>query len=149
MRAKTLQAALAAVSPGPVIQLPSQITDLLPHQTRRAITTARLEFNNGCGDFDHAGVEINCTARGQLKRFAGARNHSPSHQTAGITKDFFRTPSAAINEKIKFRFQPNHRSRRRCTRRTKSKTMRVAFCSAVLHLLNPRLTGFAAFARSY
>jgi len=25
--------------------------------------------------------------------------------------------------------------------------MRVAFCSAVLHLLNPRLTGFAAFAR--
>src|SRR5213078_141637 len=103
MRAKTLQAALAAVSSGPVIQLPSQIADLLPQQTRRAITTARLEFNYGRGDFDHAGVEINCAARGQLKRFAGTRNHSSSHQTAGITKDFFWTPSASINKKIKFR----------------------------------------------
>ena len=148
MRAEALKRALTFVSPGPVIQLPSQIADLLPQQTRRAITTAALEFNNGCGDFDHAGVEINCTARGQLKRFAGARNHSASDQTAGITKDFFRTPSAAVNEKIKFRFQPDHRSRRRCTRRAKAKTMRVAFCSAVLHLLNQRLTRFAAFARS-
>src|SRR5512132_2071817 len=148
MRAKALECAVALVPLRPVIQLPSQIADLLPQQTRRAITTARLEFNNGRGDFDHAGVEMNCTARGQLKRFAGARNHSPSHQTAGITKDFFWTPSASINEKIKFRFQPDHRSRRRCTRRAKAKTMCVAFCSVVLHLLNPRLTRFAAFARS-
>ena len=148
MRAEALKRALTFVSPGPVIQLLSQIADLLPQQTRRAITTARLEFNNGRGDFDHAGVEINCAARGQLKRFAGARNHSPSHQTAGITKDFFWTPSASVNEKIKFRFQPDHRSRRRCTKRAKAKTMRVAFCLAVLHLLNPRLTRFAAFARS-
>ena len=148
MRAEALKRALTFVSPGPVIQLPSQIADLLPQQTRRAITTARLEFNNGRGDFDHAGVEINCAARGQLKRFAGARNHSPSHQSAGITKDFFWTPSASVNEKIKFRFQPDHRSRRRCPKRAKAKTMRVAFCSAVLHLLNARLTRFAAFARS-
>ena len=148
MRAEALKRALTLVSPGPVIQLPSQTADLLPQQTRRAITTARLEFNNGCGHFDHAGVEINCAARGQLKRFAGARNHSLSDQAAGIAKDFFRTPSAAINKKIKFRFQPDHRSRRRCTKRAKSKTMRVAFCSAVLHLLNRRLTRFAAFARS-
>ena len=62
MRAEALKRALTFVSPGPVIQLPSQIADLLPQQTRRAITTARLEFNNGRGDFDHAGVEINCAA---------------------------------------------------------------------------------------
>src|SRR6266850_2392015 len=142
MRAEALKRALTVMSPGPVIELPSQIADLLPQQTRRAITTTRLEFNNGRGDFDHAGVEINCTARGQLKRFAGARNHSPSHQTAGITKDFFWAPSASINEKIKFRLQPDHRSRRHCTRGAKAKTMRVAFCSAVLHLLNARLTRF-------
>ena len=148
MRAEALKRALTFVSSGPVIQLTSQIADLLPQQTRRAITTAALEFNNGCGDFDDASVEINCTARGQLKRFAGTRNHSPSDQTAGITKDFFRTPSASINEKIKFRFQPDHRSGRRCTQRAKAKTMRVVFCSAVLHLLNPRLTRFAAFSRS-
>src|SRR4249919_4124543 len=128
MCAEALKRALTLVSPGPVIQLLSQIADLLPQQTRRAITTARLEFNNGRGDFDHPGVEINCAACGQLKRFAGARNHSTSHQTAGITKDFFRTPSASINEKIKFCFQPDHPSRWRCTRRTKAKTMRVAFC---------------------
>src|SRR6266581_7353650 len=102
MRAEALKRALTFVSAGPVIQLPSQIADLLPQQTRRAITTARLEFNYGRGDFDHAGVEINCAARGQLKRFAGTRNHSPSDQAAGITKDFFRTPSASINKKIKF-----------------------------------------------
>src|SRR5947207_14904356 len=148
MRAEALKPALTLVSPGPVIQLASQIADLLPQHTRRSITTAALEFNNGRGDFDHAGVEINCAARGQLKRFAGARNHSASHQMAGITKDFFRTPSASINEKIKFRFQPDHRSRRRCTKCAKAKTMRIAFCSAVLHLLNPRLTRFAVFARS-
>src|SRR6266702_5588468 len=148
MRTEALKRALTFVSPGPVIQLPSQIADLLPQQARRAITTARLEFNNGRGDFDHAGVEINCAARGQLKRFAGTRNHSPSDQAAWITKDLFRTPSASINEKIEFRFQPDHRTRQRCTRRAKAKTMRVAFCSAVLHLLNPRLTRFAAFARS-
>src|SRR6266536_728106 len=100
MRAEALKRALTFVSPGPVIQLPSQIADLLPQQTRRAITTAWLEFNNGCGYFNHAGIEINCAARGQLKRFAGARNHSSSHQTAGITKDFFWTPSASINKKI-------------------------------------------------
>src|SRR5207244_10162710 len=117
MRAEALKPALALVSPGPVIQLPSQIADLLPQQTRRAITTAALEFNNGRGDFDNAGVEINCAARGQLKRFAGTRNHSASNQAAGITKDFFRTPPAAVNEKIKFRFQPDPRSRRRSTRR--------------------------------
>ena len=128
MRAEALQRAVALVSPGPVIQLPSQIADLLPQQTHRAITTSRLEFNNRRGDFDHAGVEINRTAGGQLERFAGARNHSTSHQTAGITKDFFRTPSASVNEKIKFRFQPDHCSWRRCTTRAKAKTMRVAFC---------------------
>src|SRR5678815_4846675 len=148
MRAEALKRALTFVSPGPVIQFPSQITDLLPQQTGRAITTARLEFHNRCGDLYYPRVEINCTARGQLKRFAGARNHSSSYQTAGITKDFFRTASASINEKIKFRFQPDHRSRRRRTRRAKAKTMRVAFCSVVLHLLNPRLSRFAAFARS-
>src|SRR6476620_7453394 len=137
MRAEALKRALTFVSPGPVVQLPSQIADLLPQQTRRAITTARLEFNYGRGDFYYSRVEINRAARGQLKRFAGARNHSASHQTAGITKDFFRTPYAAINKKIKFRFQPDHRSWRRCTRRAKSKTMRVAFGSVVLHLLNP------------
>ena len=147
MRAEALKRALTFVSPGPVIQLLSQIADLFPQQTRRAIATTALEFNNGRGDFDHAGVEINCAARRQLKRFAGARNHSPSHQTARITKDFFWTPSAAVNEKIEFRFQTDHRSRRRCTKH-KAKTMRVAFCSAVLHLLNSRLTRFAAFARS-
>src|SRR4029453_1751184 len=123
MRAEALKRALTFVSPGPVIQLPSQIADLLPQQTRRAITTARLEFNNGRGDFDHAGVEINCAPRGQLKRFARAGDHSASHQTTGITKDFFGTTSAAINEKIKFRFQPDHRSRRRYARRAKAKTM--------------------------
>src|SRR4029077_14380882 len=106
MCAEALKRALTLVSPGPVIQLLSQIADLLPQQTRRAITTARLELNNGRGDFDHAGVEINCTACGQLKRFAGARNHSPSHQTAGITENFFGTPSAAVNDEIEFRFQP-------------------------------------------
>ena len=148
MRAEALKGALTFVSAGPVIQLLSQIADLLPQQTRRAITTTRLEFNNGRGHFDHTSVEINCAARGQLKRFAGPRNHSPAHQTAGITKDFFRTPSASINKKIKFRFQPDHCSRRRCTKGAKAKTMRVAFCSAVLHLLNPKLTRFAAFARS-
>src|SRR6266481_2833435 len=148
MRAEALKGALTFVSPGPVIQLLSQIADLLPQQTRRAVTTARLEFNNGRGDFDHAGVEIDCTTGRQLKRFAGARNHSPSHQPAGLTKDFFGTPSAAINEEIKFRFQPYHRSRRRCPQRAKAKTMRVAFCSAVLHLLNSRSTRFAAFAWS-
>src|SRR3954470_15003177 len=127
MRAEALKRALRFVSRGPMIQLLSQIADLLPQQTRRPITTAWLEFNNGRGDFDHAGVEINCTARGQLKRFAGARNHPPSHQTAGITKNFFRTPPASIDEKIKFRFQPYHCSRRRCAKRAKAKTMRVAF----------------------
>src|ERR1700751_2551613 len=136
MRAEALKRALTFVSPGPVIQFPSQIADLLPQQPSRAITTSPLEFNNWRGDFDHAGVEINRAAGGQLKRSAGARNHSPSHQTAGITKDFFRTPSAAINEKIKFRFQTDHRSRWRCTNPAKAKTMRVAFCSAVLHVLN-------------
>src|SRR5882757_6987664 len=130
MRAEALKRALTFVSRGPVIQFPSQIADLLPQQTRRAITTAALEFNNGRGDFDNAGVEINCTARGQLKRFAGTRNHSLSDQAAGITKDFFWTPPAAVNEKIKFRFQPDHRSWRRCTTRAKAKTMRVALCSA-------------------
>src|SRR4029077_3417016 len=135
MRAEALKRALTFMSPGPVIQLPSQIADLLPQQTRRAITTARLEFNNGRGDFDHAGVEINCAARGQLKRFAGARNHSPAHQAAGITKDLFWTPSASINEKIKFRLQPDHRSWRRYTKCAKAKTMCIAFCSEVLHLL--------------
>src|SRR5215211_7931385 len=135
MRAETLKRALTFVSPGPVIQLASQIANLLPQQTGRAITTAALEFNNGCGDFDHPGVEINCTARGQLKRFAGTRNHAPSDQTAGITKDFFRTPSAPVNEKIKFRFQSDHGPWRRRTKRAKAKTMRVVFCSAVLHLL--------------
>src|SRR6476659_7213883 len=148
MRTEALKRALTFVSPGPMIQFPSQIADLLPQQTRRAITAAWLEFNNGRGDFDHAGVEINCTARGQLKRFAGARNHSPSNQTAGITKHFFRTASVSINEKIKFRFQPDHRSRRRCPNRATAKTMRVVFCWVVLHLLNTRLTRFAAFARS-
>src|SRR5882672_12917695 len=148
MRAEALKRALALVSPSPVIQFPSQIADLLPQQTRRSITTARLEFNYRRRDFYPPRVEINCAARGQLKRFAGARNHSSSHQTAGITKDFFWTPSASINKKIKFRFQPDHRSRRRCPTRAKAKTMRVAFCSAVLHLLNARLTRFAAFARS-
>src|SRR4029077_8958927 len=133
MRAEALKRAQTFVSPGPVIQLPSEIADLLPQQTHRAITTAWLEFNYGRGDFDHTGVEINCAARGQLKRFAGARNHSASHQTAGITKDFFRTPSASINKEIKFRLQTNHRSWRCCPRRAKTKTMRVAFCSAVLH----------------
>src|SRR6478752_1349214 len=127
MRAEALKRALTFVSPGPVIQLPSQIADLLPQQTRRLITTARLEFNDGRGDFDHSRVEINCAARGQLKRFAGARNHSPSHQTAGITKDFFWTLSASINKKIKFRFQPDHRSWRRYTTPAKAKTMRVEF----------------------
>src|SRR4029079_13265483 len=120
MCAEALERALAFVSAGPVIQLLSQIADLLPQQTRRAITTARLEFNNGRGDFDHAGVEINGTARGELKRFAGARNHSPSHETARIAKDFFRTPSASINEKIKFRFEPDHRSRPRCAQRAQA-----------------------------
>ena len=70
MRAEALKRALTFVSRGPVIQFPSQIADLSPQQTRRAITTAALEFNYGRGDFDNAGVEINCTARGQLKRFA-------------------------------------------------------------------------------
>src|SRR4029450_6971942 len=134
MRAEALKRALTFVSPSPVIQFLSQIADLLPQQTRRAITTARLEFNNGRGDFDHAGVEINCTARGQLKRFAGARNHFPSPQTAGVTKNLFGTPSAAVNEKIKFRLQPDHRSRRGCPRRAKAKTMRVAIYWVVLHL---------------
>src|SRR5262245_5491075 len=135
MRAEALQRAVALVPRGPVIQFPAQITDLFPQQACRAITTAALEFNNGRGDFDHAGVEINGAARGQLKRFAGARNHSGSHQAAGITKDFFRTPPVSVNEKIKFRFQPDHRSGWRCTRSAKTKTMRGAFCSAVLHLL--------------
>src|ERR1044071_4789669 len=102
MRAKALKCAVAVVPLRPVIQFPSQIADLLPQQTRRAITTAALEFNNGCGDLDNAGVEINRTARGQLKRFAGARNHTSSHQATGITKDLFWTPSASINKKIKF-----------------------------------------------
>src|SRR5262245_33605304 len=101
MRAEALQRAVALVPRGPVIQLPAQIADLFPQQPCRAITTAALEFNNGRGDFDHAGVEINGTARGQLKRFAGARNHLASHQAAGITKDFFRTPPVSVNEKIK------------------------------------------------
>ena len=148
MRAKALEPAPAPVSPVPVIKLPSQIADLLPQQARRAITTAALELDNGCGDFDHAGVEINRAASGQLKRFAGTRNHSASHQAAGITKHFFRMPSAAVNEKIKFRFQADHRSRRHSTKRAKAKTMRVAFYWAVLHLLNPGLTRLAAFARS-
>src|SRR4029077_20773583 len=148
MGAEALKRALTLVSPGPVIQLLSQIADLLPQQTRRAITTARLEFNNGCGNFDHPGVEINCAACGQLKRFAGARNHSSSHQTAGITKDLFWTPSASINEKIKFRFQPDHRSSRRYAKCAKAKTMCIAFWLEALHLLNSRLTRFAGFARS-
>ena len=148
MRAEPLQRAVAFVSPGPVIQLPSQIADLLPQQTRRAITTSRLELNDRCRDFDHTRVEVNRPSRGQLKRFAGPRTHSTSHQAAGITKNFFRTPSATVNKKIKFRFQPDHCVRWRCAWCSKAKTIRVAFCSAVLHLLNPRLTRFAAFARS-
>src|SRR3954468_13234515 len=148
MCAEALEGALAFMSPGPVIQLLSEIADLLPQQTRRAITTARLEFNNGRGDFDHTGVEINRAARRELKRFAGARNHSPPHQTTGITKDFFRTPSASINKQIKFRFQPDNGSRRRCPKRAAAETLRGAFCSAVLHLLSARLSRFAAFARS-
>src|SRR5437762_10575622 len=75
-------------------------------------------------------------------------NHSPSHQAAGIAKDFFGTPSASVDEEIKFRFQPDHRSRRRCTKCAQAKMISVAFCSAVLHLLNPILSRFAAFARS-
>src|SRR5438874_4184903 len=113
MRAEALERAMAFVSPGPVIQLPSHIADLFPQQTCRAMTTTSLEFNNGCCNFDHSGVEIDCAARGQLKRFATARNHSAPHQAARITKDFFRTPSASIDEKIKFRFQPDYRPRRR------------------------------------
>src|SRR4029453_1131561 len=148
MRAEALERAVALVARGPVIQLTAQIADLIPQQTRRAITTAALEFNNGCGDFDHAGVEINRPARRQLKRFAGARNHSASHQATRITKDSFGTSSVSVNEKIKFCFQPDHRSRRRRSKRAQTNTMRVAFCLAVLHLLNARLTRFAAFARS-
>ncbi|PYL11658.1 MAG: hypothetical protein DMF48_05765 [Verrucomicrobia bacterium] len=64
MRAEALECAAALVPLRPVIQFPPQIADLLPQQTCRAITTAALEFNNGCGDFDHAGVKINCTAGG-------------------------------------------------------------------------------------
>src|SRR5262249_32893366 len=147
MRAEALECAVALVSPRPMIELTPQIPNLFPQQTRRSITTAALQLNNGCGDFDDASVEINRAARGQLKRFAGARNHSPSHQTAGITKDFFWTPPASINKEIKFRFQPDHRSWRRCPERANTKTIRVAFSWAVLHLLKSRLTRFAAFAR--
>src|SRR5262249_421070 len=143
MRAEALNPALALVSPGPVIEFPSQIADLLPQQTRRPITTPGLKLHDRCGDFDYPGVEISRTARGQLKRFAGARNHSVSHQAAGITKDFFRTPSASVDEKIKFRFQPDHRAYRRCPKSAETKTMGVTFCSAVFHLLNARLTRFA------
>src|SRR5262249_9830407 len=128
MCAEALECAVALVLRGPVIELPPQIADLLPQQTRRAITTAALELNNGRCDFDHAGVEINRAARGQLKRFAGARNHAAAHQAAGVTKNPFGTSSASVNEKIKFRLQPDHRSRRRCIRRAKAKMMRVAFC---------------------
>src|SRR5437764_14872440 len=98
----------------PMIQFTSQIADLLPQQTRRSITTAALEFNNGCRDFDHTRVEINRAASWQLKRFAGARNHSTSHQTTWIAKHLFRTPSASINYQVEFRFQPSHSARRRC-----------------------------------
>ena len=127
MRAEALERAVALVALGPMIQFTTQIADLFPQQARRAITTTRLEFNNGCGDFDHAGVEINCAARGQLKRLAGTRNHSASDQAAGITENFFRTPSAPVNEKIKFRFQPDDRSWRCCPTPAKAKTIRVAF----------------------
>ncbi len=139
---------MTLVSAGPMIQFPSQIADLLPQQTRGAITTAAFKFNNGCGDFDYASIEINGSARWQLKRFAGARNHSASHQAAGITKNFFRSPPPAVDQKIEFRFQADHRSRRSSTSRTKAKTMPCEIYSAVLHLLNSRLTRFAAFARS-
>jgi hypothetical protein len=148
MCAEALERAVAFVSPGPVIQFPSQIADLLPQQTRRSIATARLEFNNGCRDFDHTRVEINRASRRQLKRFAGPRNHSTSHQTTRIAKHLFRTPSASINYQIEFRFQPNHSARRRCDLCALAKNTCAACCSMVLHLVNPRLTRFAAFAWS-
>src|SRR2546430_16752398 len=108
MRTKALKPALAAMLPLPMIQLPSQIADLLPQQTRRSITTAGLEFNNWCRDFDYPRVEINCTARGQLKRFADARNHSASHQAAGITKDFFRSEERRVGKECRSRWSPYH-----------------------------------------
>ena len=67
MRTKTLKTAFAAMSLLPMIQFTSQIADLLPQQTRRSIATARLEFNNGCGNFDDTGVEVNRASGWQLK----------------------------------------------------------------------------------
>src|SRR5215475_10114818 len=129
MRAEALKRAMAFVPLRPVIQFPPQIANLLPKQKRSPITTAALEFDNGCRDFDNSCVEINRTACRQLKRFACARNHSTSHQAAGITKDLFWTPSASVDDKIKFRLQPDDRPRRRCTKPANAKTIRVAFYS--------------------
>ena len=119
MRAKALEAALAAVALGPMIQLLPQIPDLLPQQTRRAITTTGLELHNRRSDFDHSGIEIDRATGGKLKRFAGARNHSASHQMSGIAKHFFWPPSALVNKEIEFRFQANHGARRRRARRAR------------------------------
>src|SRR5205823_6309987 len=127
---------------------PSQIADRLPQRTRRSITTAALEFNKGCGNFDDTSVEVNRAASWQLKRLAGARNHSTSHQTTRIAKHLFRTPSASINYQVEFRFQPNHRARRRCDLCALAKHTRAACCSTVLHLINPGSTRFGGFARS-
>jgi hypothetical protein len=76
MCAEALKLTPAFVPFAPMIQFHSKAADLFPQQTRCAITAARLEFNNWCRDFDHPGVEINCTTCGQLKRFTGARDHA-------------------------------------------------------------------------
>src|SRR5580704_9360534 len=148
MRAKTLQTALAAVSFRPVIDLYSQIPDLLPKQARSAITTARLKFDNRRRDFDYARVEINRPASWRLKRFAGARNHSLAHQATRITKDLFGTPPSSIYPKIKLRFQANHRPRRCCESRARAKKWDAPYCSEIVHMPNRRSMRFAASARS-
>src|ERR1700682_136764 len=113
MRAETLEPGTAFISPRPTAQLATDVINLFPQESRRAIATARLQLDDRRRHFDDARVEINRTARRKLERATRSRNHFPADQPLRCSENLFGPLPDIIDDEAELGLQPDDRARRR------------------------------------
>src|SRR6185436_9752680 len=97
----------------PFAQLFTQVLNLFPQKPGGTITTPRFNLDDRCGYLDHARVEINRAAGGELERAACPRNHLATNEVLRRSENFFGQPANIINHEDELGFQANDGARRR------------------------------------
>src|SRR3954465_14424831 len=102
MGTESLEARPTLVSACPAPQLFADVMNLFPQKPRRAITTARLQLHDWRRDLDHARIEIDCAAGGELERATGPRKHFAANESLRGPENFLRFLTNVVDDEAEF-----------------------------------------------